>query len=177
MSGDLTALDRLVALVPPPAVPSVGAVTWEEVCADMRVQLPADYVAFIERYGACQFARWLSIYDPRRLPKDYRRQVAEWGDDYRDMRDDDPEAYPLAMWPEAGGFLPWGSTIDGEDMGWLTAGDPVDWPVIVLYRHDVAMEPVSETMTEFLAGWVSGERYGGRGVDNAGRPLKCAAWE
>ncbi|MFF0776623.1 hypothetical protein ACFYUK_47630 [Nonomuraea wenchangensis] len=29
----------------------------------------------------------------------------------------------FAAWPEPGGFLPWGASIDGEWLGWLTEGE------------------------------------------------------
>ncbi|MEU1881173.1 SMI1/KNR4 family protein [Streptosporangium sp. NPDC020072] len=176
MSDDQSALDRLIALVPPPAEPVFGTGSWEELTADTGVRFPADYMAFIERYGRCEFARWMAIYDPREPSKEGEWDLALWGEEYRDLRDDSPEDYPLAMWPEPGGFVAWGSTIDGETFGWLTVGEPEEWPVLVLYRLDLELGPVYESMTEFLLGWASGLRYNGRGVDNAGLPLRCLAW-
>ncbi|WP_133061590.1 hypothetical protein [Streptosporangium minutum] len=176
MSDDQTVLEHLVALVPPPAEPVFGIGSWEELASDMGLRFPADYMAFLERYGSCQFARWLAIYDPRGLPQEDRRDPAQWGEEYRDLRDDSPEGYPLAMWPESGGFIEWGTTIDGEAFGWLTVGEPKDWPVLVLYRHDLVLGPIHESMTEFLLGWASGLRYNGRAVRNDGLPLRCLAW-
>nr|WP_157554287.1 hypothetical protein [Herbidospora sakaeratensis] len=67
MTPDLSALDRLTALVPPPATPRHrDALSWDEFFAVLGIRLPADYVAFMDRYGECQFANWLGIADPRR---------------------------------------------------------------------------------------------------------------
>ncbi|MDP9847710.1 hypothetical protein [Streptosporangium lutulentum] len=38
MSDDQTALDRLIALVPPPIEPAFGAGGWEELAADMGLR-------------------------------------------------------------------------------------------------------------------------------------------
>ncbi|MGW4638018.1 SMI1/KNR4 family protein [Sphaerisporangium sp. NPDC004334] len=178
MDRDNTALERLIALVPPPSVPVFGTDAWEEVFSDLGLRLPDDYVAFIERYGHCDFAQWLSVYDPRFIGKDGRMHAAHWGDDYRDLREKYPEDFPLAMWPEPGGFFGWGSTIDGDEIGWLTVGEPAEWPTIVIPRHADQESPIPETMTEWLVGWASGTRFDSSGFAKGveGHPLECQAW-
>ncbi|MEU7862090.1 SMI1/KNR4 family protein [Nonomuraea sp. NPDC049141] len=178
MDRVFSALEQLIAVVPPPPVPAFGTDEWNDVFSDFGLRLPADYVAFIERYGRCEFARWLSVHDPRALPKEYRVQAAHWGDDYRDLREDFPEYHPLAMWPEPGGFFPWGSTIDGDEIGWLTIGEPEEWPCIVVPRHADQEPPIQETMTEWLVGWASGTRFDGSGFAEGAEshPLECRIW-
>ncbi|MER7503619.1 hypothetical protein AB0L05_15620 [Nonomuraea pusilla] len=75
------------------------------------------------------------------------------------VREDSPEDFTLAMWPEPGGFFQWGSTIDGDAMGWMTEGEPEQWPVMVI-THGDDEELLPETMTEWLAGWATGARFG-----------------
>ncbi|MEU8150945.1 SMI1/KNR4 family protein [Nonomuraea sp. NPDC048901] len=175
MPYDPAPLEQLTALVPPPPSPVFGVRAWDEVFADIGMRLPDDYVAFIERYGSCDFARWLYVCDLRLLTKERCAGLPEEMDYYRDLREDSPEDFTLAMWPEPGGFFRWGSTIDGDDIGWLTLGEPEAWPVIIV-PHEAGQEPpIAETMTEWLVGWASGARYDTSGFAQGteGHPLVC----
>ncbi|WP_182909813.1 SMI1/KNR4 family protein [Microbispora sp. H13382] len=179
MAQDLSPLDRLTVLVPPPATPVFGTRDWDEVFADLGLRLPADYVAFLERYGSCEFARWLSIKDDRALTHEQCVLAPEWMDHYRDLRGDYPEDFPLAMWPEPGGFFPWGSTIDGDYLGWMTVGTPEEWPVaLIIDDHEAQEHLFRETMTEWLVGWASGARFDSSGFARGaeGHPLVCEPW-
>ncbi|MGW4469628.1 hypothetical protein ACWENQ_08140 [Nonomuraea sp. NPDC004354] len=174
MTKDLSALDRLTALVPPPAQPVFGTRTWDDLFDTIGFRLPADCIAFTERYGSCEFAEWLYISDPRSVTDLQLAHMPEWMDYYRDLREDSPEDFKLAMWPEPGGFLQWGSTIDGDAMGWMTVGKPEEWPVMVVPRHYDEDSPIPETMTEWLLEWASGNRFGSwivGGPDSV--PLTC----
>lgn len=77
-------------------------------------------------------------------------------DGYRDLRESFPEDFPLAAWPEPGGFLAFANSIDGDELGWLTQGDPDRWPVIVYPRHDDQGPPLPGTLTETLLDWMRG---------------------
>lgn len=172
---DPTALDRLSSLVPPPASPIFGARSWDEVFRALDLRLPPDYIAFMDRYGDCEFARWLCVFDFRTLTDEQFTYVPEWMDYYRDLREDSPEDFRLAMWPEPEGFLQWGSTIDGDAMGWMTVGKPEEWPIMIVARHDDEDSPVQETMTEWLVGWASGGRFGSWAfsAESEEHPLIC----
>jgi hypothetical protein len=149
-------LRELVARVPPPPEPSFGKATWQQVFAELGTAMPADYVEFINTYGSCEFGYYLGIGDPRDYqPLSYHQAWCESGDEYREMREEFPEFHPLAAWPEAGGFLGWGTDIDGNWFGWLTEGEPDHWPIAVWGRQleDGLITHVS--MTEFLTGWLS----------------------
>lgn len=42
--------------------------------------------------------------------------------------------YPV--FPESGGLLMWGSSIDGDEFHWRTEGQPNEWTVVVAGRND-----------------------------------------
>ncbi|MFI6875716.1 hypothetical protein ACIBL6_19995 [Streptomyces sp. NPDC050400] len=42
--------------------------------------------------------------------------------------------YPA--FPEPGGLLRWGGSMDGDGFHWRTAGQPNDWTVVVAGRND-----------------------------------------
>lgn len=162
--------------MPPPPNPKFALGSWEELFAELDTKLPADYVALIDAYGSIAFSEWLGVGDPRRdkwgatMVTDAR----ETGDLYRSFRSQSPEEYPFAAWPEPGGFLPWGGSIDGDYLGWLTEGDPELWPVAVWPRHSDDHRIINLTMTEVLAGWFSGDLVGGDLLDLA--PVDCQPW-
>lgn len=42
--------------------------------------------------------------------------------------------YPA--FPESGGLLVWGASIDGDEFHWRTEGQPNEWTVVVAGRND-----------------------------------------
>jgi hypothetical protein len=173
MEANATPLDELVALLPPPASPSHGGRSWEEVFAELGTALPADFVALIERYGDFEvgglgvddhgdrdYLEFLMVSDPRvvRPQVTWAQAAVMRGDFYRRLREEIPGMYRLAAWPEPGGFLGWGTTIDGDWFGWLTEGDPDEWPIVADGRGNEWIDepPLRITATEFLLHWFSG---------------------
>ncbi|RAY10870.1 hypothetical protein DPM19_33460 [Actinomadura craniellae] len=150
-------LSKLMARVSPPPEPTFGTSSWQQVFAELGTALPADYVEFIDTYGSCEFGGYLAIADPRSYGTTltYHQVWCDHGDQYRESRERFPDLLPLAAWPEPGGFLGWGSDIDGNWFGWLTEGEPDRWPTAVWGRQmkDGLVGPVP--MTEFLFGWLS----------------------
>jgi hypothetical protein len=68
-----------------------------------------------------------------------------------------PDWFPLAAWPEPGGFLPCANTDRGDVLGWLTVGPPERWEFTVRPRHEHGVHQAPGTFTEVLLGWVRGE--------------------
>lgn len=62
------------------------------------------------------------------------------------------DRYPRwAVWPDAGGFLPWADLRDGSgEIGWLTRGAPDEWPVAVLERGGRGTETSFTTLDYLL---------------------------
>jgi hypothetical protein len=178
VTDDQTSLDRLIERVPPPKDPVFGSAGWEQLRSALGTALPSDYMRFLERYGSCEFGEWLGIADPRDVSAgfDIAQDAIRTGDEYRKLRDDHSDMYPLAAWPEPGGFLLWGSTIDGDDIGWLAEGEPDDWPVIILPRHFDQGPPIPVTMTEFLLSWSMGNTFDRPELPDLGE-THCHAWK
>ncbi|WP_394613773.1 SMI1/KNR4 family protein [Lentzea sp. JNUCC 0626] len=151
MQNDLKALWRLVA---PPARPVAGNRSWDWLFAELGTALPADYVALMKVYGGGTFGRGLFLWTPldeRGLPL----LAPEAIEDARSISDEQP----LPMWPEPGGFLPFGENIEGDKFGWLTSGDPDSWPLIFLERHgdpDEQEPPLPLSLAALIVEWLSG---------------------
>lgn len=171
----------LVSRVPPPSRPQCGALAWPDVFEELGTRLPADYIEFMDAYGSCEFGAYLGIGDPRDAdPPSYHRTWCDFGDDLRAWREefpDDEDTVP--PWPEPGGFLGWGNTIDADWFGWLTLGEPNRWPVAIWGRHRRSGIVGDVSMTEFLAGWLSSPpAYDLPDLSEENDPgvIRCARW-
>ena len=115
-------LDALTALVPPPR-DAPPAVDWDAAHATLGVELPADYRALADRYGAGSLAE-VSLLVPGHpnTHVDLLRQVERqrWALRYLSERGIE-HPYP----PDA--LLPWGVDGAGNVLWWLTEGG---WPVV-----------------------------------------------
>ncbi|MBC9711535.1 SMI1/KNR4 family protein [Streptomyces sp. TRM66268-LWL] len=168
-------LEAVLALVPPPLTPYVGEGSWEEVFERIGTRLPADFIQLSERYGAGIWSWWLRLpapLDPQ--PNGLAAEVGWMLDGYRRLRSGHPDGMPLPTWPEPGGFLPFTSTIDGDQVGWCTEGDPDEWRVAVYPRHSEPGPPLPGNFTQTLLNWLRGGRGDGeafRGLPRNRDPL------
>jgi hypothetical protein len=158
-------LAALTALVPPPPHPDLGEQTWEWLYERLGTRLPTEYVELMQRYGGGCWAGWLRLDTPLSADREGLAEHSGWAcDNYRSLRDSHPEYYPLAAWPEPGGILPFGDSIDGDELCWLTVGDsPDDWPLIVHPRHSDQGPPLPLPLADTLLEWLRG-RFGDEGL-------------
>jgi hypothetical protein len=115
-------LDELTSLVPPPADPP-SAVDWDAAHAALGVELPADYRALADRYGAGSIAG-LGLLVPGHPNRhvDLLRQVEPQRWALQQLIDQGIEQ------PHAPGeLLPWGIDEAGNVVWWLMQGS---WPVV-----------------------------------------------
>jgi hypothetical protein len=126
------ALAQIVDLAPEPKV----RIDWERVEHKLGRRLPSDYKAFAERFGPGEFDESIFVAVPRGFgPRlDFFGLLEESVEILRSLGADGiPVPYPL--YPERGGLISWGSTIEGEVLYWRTDDDDPDrWPVI-LHMH------------------------------------------
>jgi hypothetical protein len=146
---------ELQKLVPAPASPvEVGTLAqWRAIEAKLGAKLPHDYRAFIFAYGSGLFAGLYRVYNPfaanpetALLPSIERicGSWREWGREW--------QPFPLAIFPEPWGLLPWGNDVKGNDYYWLTKGPPGRWVVVEDNHKGQGIRIHSYSMTGFLAG-------------------------
>jgi hypothetical protein len=144
------ALSELVKLFPPPCEP-VAAPPWEQSRAEIGLDFPSDYRAFVDRYGAGEFgvAGSGSFYvrAPSSCPCPDLREVGFKGYveshalemaelfDFEGADEDYWGGIVYPMHPRPEGLLTWGDNENGDTFWWLTEGDDPDkWPVIMWAR-------------------------------------------
>ncbi|NLU70987.1 SMI1/KNR4 family protein [Streptomyces sp. HNM0574] len=181
-----TGLEALRLLCPPPDRPYLGNGTtepkdaWQALFDELGTALPGEYTALMEEYGAGCWAGWLRFLTPLRTgERRMASHLTEITEAYRSLRDDFPEWYPLAVWPEPGGFLPFANSVDGDELGWLTTEkNPDDWPLVFWPRHADQGPPLDRGLTDMLLGWLRGTyRTEGLTPHDAEDPLDAATFE
>ncbi|MET0135793.1 MAG: hypothetical protein ABW215_19605 [Kibdelosporangium sp.] len=168
-------LGTLQLLIEPPADPYLGEGTWSALGEKLGSGLPAEYVELMECYGPGEWNGWLGFSPPMYLADDAERIL----DGFRALRAEFPEFYPLALWPEPGGFLPFAGSIDGDQLGWLTEGEPDSWRLATIPRHEDPGPPFPSGLTDTLLEWVRGRfsAPGLAGLDKGDDPLEFATFQ
>ncbi|MEU6974290.1 SMI1/KNR4 family protein [Kitasatospora aureofaciens] len=152
------AWNRLRAIMGEPAyVPA--QVPWELAPADLGVQLPSDYRAFIDLYGGVNLNGEWGVYTPREKSffKGEPGGLAGWRSkadiDFRDQVEGEEQWWeqqePTPVFPDPGGLLPWGWNSNHQHCCWLTTDpDPEQWTVVVFY--DDRLDHFNGGFAEFL---------------------------
>ncbi len=127
---------------------------WPAVEAELGLGLPGSYKVLVERFGASSwqdFLHVLSPFDERRW-----RRVAATLDADRVSRREFPQHYPLPLYPEPGGLLPWAVTDNGDTLYFITAGPPDEWPTLIrgprAPEFEVSFLPPALLVHNFTAG-------------------------
>lgn len=165
MSDDRS-IDRLVELVPPPRNVPSPAGDWEVFEGQNGFPPPPDYVALWETYGLGRVGwsrqggnSWMiELYDAFDPEQSFVQQ-SEWTRaNFRDFQREFPEQHAQwPIWPDAGGFLPWGATEDGDEFGWITVGPPERWWTACHGRQMPDLEIGSGGIVATLVGMLLGD--------------------
>lgn len=154
-----TGVTALRLLSPPPESPYLGNRDWKDLFDDLGTRLPHEYVTLMELYGAGCWSGWLRFHTPLRADKlsSFTGHIDYFREAYSSLKETFPEDFPLTVWPEPGGFLPFGNSIDGDHFGWLTEeDDPDSWPMIISPRHSDQGPPLEISLIDMLLGWQRG---------------------
>ncbi|MFD8950797.1 SMI1/KNR4 family protein [Streptomyces xanthophaeus] len=146
--------ERMVRLIPPPAVPVDARGDWRAVEAGLGVRLPDDYKWLVETYGWGEFCDLLYLQTP--FGTNAHNGIAWQTAHGPDPVDVDPDRYPYPLHPEPGGLLVWGTTMDADRLCWRTGGPAGEWPVVV-WSSEGWYETQPMGAAEFLTGWAAGE--------------------
>lgn len=154
-----TGLTALRLLSPPPETPYLGTRGWTDLFEELGTRLPHDYVALMDLYGAGIWRDWLRFHTPLREGKVcFTEHIDYFTEAYSSLKESFPEDFPLTVWPEPGGVLPFANSIDGDHLGWLTQGDdPDSWPLIMVPRDGEQGPPLDRGLVDVLLDWQRGD--------------------
>lgn len=135
-------LSKLERLLLPPASSAYTSPDWVKVESEYSIQLPADYKAFVERYGGGSIDDFLWVIDPfSRSPHMNFDKSEYFRESYALMKVDFPQDYPRPPYPTHGSFWPWAFTENGDTLVWVVDDEPDSWPV-ALHSADQGEEVV-----------------------------------
>jgi hypothetical protein len=148
-------LERLRQLLPPPADPVEPGRPdgWGEVEGALGAGLPGDFKAFTELYGSGKVDDFLYLFNPFTQGPDGNLLVEKDRvlEGYRQTRARFPDRLALPPFPEPGGVLPFGRTDNGDELYWVTDGQPDQWPVALVEARAALQEVYPMPVTSFLA--------------------------
>ena len=162
------ALNRLVAIVPPPPYPvdCGGAGAFKTFEDQLGLSLPADYKQYIRTYGsgAWHDGFWW-IFNPfaenehaNLIVQSQNRRPKKWSMLYAERATRQSEnGYPHAIYPEPGGILAWARTINGGKFFWETKGRPSSWKTVYYPSRDPDYVVHDLRCVEILLGVVTGQ--------------------
>jgi hypothetical protein len=122
-------LPELLAMLPPDA--GLDDARWRAVEQSLGLALPRTYKALVDRFGASSWGDFLHVLSPfdERLNLHHRGKQALDAD--KESRKKFPWHYPLPLYPEAGGLLPWALTDNGDTLYFITSASPDQWPTVI----------------------------------------------
>ena len=122
---------RIVQLLAIPRDGSVHDPRWQEVEESLSLRLPGCYKAMVDKFGASTWADFLHVLSPFDETLSLRRVGDRILQAERDSRSSFPAHYPLPLYPEPGGLLPWATTDNGDTLYFITKGEPHNWPTLL----------------------------------------------
>lgn len=137
-----------------------AVIDWVEVERELDQQLPADYKEFATRFGPGHFRKgylWVAVPTGEGPRLDFFESLYQNIGILAEVRSNGIEV-PYPLYPEKGGLIPWGSTVDGDVFYWITEHhDPDHWTVVVNeVRSDDWLES-DRSMTQLLYEILSGQ--------------------
>jgi hypothetical protein len=154
-------IDRIKKLLSQPAQATVISADWTAIYKELKSELPADYVEFIDAYGLGSIGDFLSILHPgtRNKHLNLLEQLAKQRLVVDEVREYSGPEFKAQLFPKPGGLIPWGVTGNGDFCFWKTGdADPLRWRVVIYDSKYEECETYAGTMTEFLADTLSGKR-------------------
>ncbi|TDU80341.1 hypothetical protein EDD91_7177 [Streptomyces sp. KS 21] len=132
-------------------------IDWVVVETALGTALPPDFKLLAEQYPLLQFGDYMSFHTPQPGTEEaWARALAEEREDVADLLDVDELSDLLAVYPEPGGLLIWGSSIDGDTFLWTTAGSgSEEWQVTVA-SHNGDWWHYTAGAVQFTADLISG---------------------
>ena len=117
-------------------------------------QLPTDYHEFVDAYGSGLFANFYRVNNPFSADEYLALVPASnsWAQMLREEKENDEDAVPFPIFPEAGGVLHWANDENGNTYYWQTVGLPDKWTVVQRQERGTGFKEHKYSMSGFLTG-------------------------
>ncbi|MEV0842268.1 hypothetical protein AB0I55_22360 [Actinocatenispora sera] len=147
-------------------VPEVRSrIAWSEIEAELGLSLPEDYEELLEGLPPGRFNdQFIDVRHPIFAGSSDRfvSGLKEFLGALKEGRDlekalGDKAATHLAVYPEAGGILPWGRVEDDWIFAWKTAGEPSKWKSVAVSFEFNELYPLPGSMSQALYRLIIGD--------------------
>ena len=158
----MEALAEFQTIVGPPET-EIPGVNWSEIQKNLGMSFPLDYRAWAAAYPSLEIDEFLWVRHPsefyervgqsgivrefRGLNRVYPIENARHFDGDGEVIDGDPSR---VFFPSEGGYLPWGTTDNGDLMMWNCMGAPEQWNVVVVDGQGIFWQEFDCGFLEFL---------------------------
>ena len=126
-------LNEFRTFFPQPSEPIENKGSWRQVEDELGTPLPSDYKQFIDEYGRGILLNLFWVFTP--FPSSPTGGVLTAIDEifagYRIVSDTHSDICPYKLFPHDGGLLPFAQSDNGDELHWLTKGQPDDWHVVM----------------------------------------------
>lgn len=146
-------IQRLTELMPAPSkgleIPTVS--DWAIIESQLG-KLPSDYRAFIGSFGTGLIDNFLWVFSPCASNEfvNIASQASVILNGLAESARTFPDLFTLLRHPAPGGFLPFGSTDNGDNLFWVTKGEPDSWTVAVMGPRSAECYYHNGGMSDFL---------------------------
>lgn len=124
---------------------------WKRVERELGTTLPKEYKRLVNRYSTLIINEFLCILNPFDY---YYNNLIDRGDIILDAylvsKSNDPEAFNLPVFPEKNGILPFGYTVNGDELYWRTNKDIRLWSIIVYETRSDEYSEYHMDILEFI---------------------------
>ncbi|MDR7278510.1 hypothetical protein [Catenuloplanes atrovinosus] len=146
----MSALQDLLELVPPPPAHGHVEVDWNLVEVEMGLRLTSDYKSLVDIYGAGQFDRFLTVYQPVTpfLNTELAYRARRQNEILAQLRDGGREHIPFTE----GTLLPVAGTDNGDTIYWVLepSADPDAWTITADEARNRVWPRFPGGITDFL---------------------------
>lgn len=106
---------------------------WSDIEEKHNIFFPDDYKWFISNYGTGLINDFILVFNPFSENKNinFFDQIEYLLESYLISKEYDQEAFYWSVYPEKGGLLPFGRTLNGDELYWKTDGNPNEWKIVI----------------------------------------------
>jgi hypothetical protein len=141
-------IQDLTTVVSPPGKPvnPSSQESWDQLQAELNVQLPLELLDMSKTYGSGTFCgTFLKVFNPSspRYHEELNRTLES-------LQAAKQRGMEVGVFPDKPGLFPWGTDENGNTYCWLMRGEPSRWKVVIRKHGDDLPIRFSMTMIDFL---------------------------
>ncbi|HYQ62613.1 SMI1/KNR4 family protein [Actinophytocola sp.] len=156
----MTGVDELLTLVEFGGRVARDHFDWKVMEKSIGLRLPSAYKELVEVLPPGHFQDFVRVTRPGDMGgsrDEFLGYYAHRLEDMRAWRTGESDRFPLPIFPEPGGLLPWGRSKQGDLFFWLTDGEnPEDWPVVAAEREFAYWRAFDGGLVDLLVEVVTG---------------------